>query len=985
MRFFDNKSSLIFVLLFLFFYGESGFAQREDIRSSNNDPANGATGLNQRKIVPSMASWPMDSATIDLAATYTPFRVLTSLKNSPFRIRMSSSQGMEKDLMSNELHDQIKRQVGYAKEKGISLVIDTDARLVLPTFETRYPDELQQMLVVKEIELKGNDTTDVLFVSRSLQDHYQRPYPIRAGSFVKAFTYKLTKEGLIDSSSLDEISDRCIANSVSKDSIELKVPGNVTGSSSHLFVIVSFTYLYPDVFSPHLIEFRNEIVRKYADAAPAGALSDEWGFPNAISEESVQNEYWYSAHRAKAYSKRTGGRNLLNDIILMHRGISGKNAERIRAINHFQKMSRMRNAELESNFYTSVKETFGPEAIVAVHPTWFPYPERREFKKNGLNWWVVKRDWAQTDEIVPFGVRTSLSKKWDSPVWYNMFYRFGTPWGSENADDFEDELWSAALAGGRINNLPSGVGSKLISGSDFIRAETRVRLLNYIDPSPLNCPVAVVFGHAAAMNWAGPAFEEVGMNLVDSLWHKGIATDLIPTSEIENNSLQVDKEGYIRYGRQRYAAVVLYNPEFENRITATFFNRAAKGKTRLYRVGNWTMDFDGNRLDGNRLLPQSLHSESSIGSIITGISRLLNDKDIPLQTPATRLLEGFGHLSYAPPTTGFSYLLDGTLVQVAATHDSTGDTIRSKMKIGKYDVALDAIGVAGVRLDQKGNLEALAAGGLKELRTDKFNLNLYERVDLALWKNKQGAWEGLLQGWTGNIPASLLDITSNWHRIDLPKPFPPNQEPAIKKVPLVEGVILSTPDDELTDIDGNTYHTIKLGTQTWMAENLRTSKFNDGEPIASPGGNKIDWYHNQSGAYAWYENDPAKYEGQYGKLYNYHAVQTNKVCPVGWRVPDGNDWRVLVNHLDSASVKSENPADTDMSPGAKGFNPIASGYRSPYGTYFASGRNGFWWSSSGTRDRVVWDQQTKLFYMINDREQPVNQGICIRCIKEIDK
>ena len=540
--------------------------------------ANGTVSLNQWKIVPSMATWHMDSVLIDLAATYSTFRVLANLRNSPFRVRMNS----DKDLMHNELHDQIKKRVQYAKEKGISLIADLDVRLALQTFEARYPDELQQMLVVREIKLNGKDTVNVSVPSRTLQDHYHRPYPVRSGSFVKAFKYNLTREGLIDPISLKEISEEYIVNSFTKESVQLKVPENMLNSSSHIFVMVSFTYLYPDVFSPHLMEFRNEIVRKYADTGLAGAHNDEWGFPNAISEWSVQNEYWYTGNRAKVYAENTDGRDLLNDILLMHKGIAGKEAERIKAINYFQEMGRVRNGELEEHFYYTVKDVFGPDAIVAVHPTWFPYPERREFKKNGLDWWIAKRDWAQTDEVTPFGVRTSLAKKWDSPVWYNMDHTTGLPPQTLiNADLFVQSLWSSALAGGRVTNLPSAVGPRGILGSDFIKAETRIRLLNYITESPLNCPVAVIFGHTAAMNWAGKGFEDIGMDLVNELWLKGIPTDLIPTSEIWNKSLFIDNDGFVCYGKQRYAAVILYNPEFEKESTASFFIKASNGNTRL--------------------------------------------------------------------------------------------------------------------------------------------------------------------------------------------------------------------------------------------------------------------------------------------------------------------------------------------------------------------------------------------------------------------
>ena len=127
-----------------------------------------------------------------------------------------------------------------------------------------------------------------------------------------------------------------------------------------------------------------------------------------------------------------------------------------------------------------------------------------------------------------------------------------------------------------------------------------------------------------------------------------------------------------------------------------------------------------------------MQEEAGIDFLLSQIPKLLANADIPLQTPATQPLEGFGHQTYAPPSTGFSHLLDGTLVQVAGTKHAAGDTLQSTMQVGAYDVTIDAIGVAAVRLDRSGNLEALAAGGLKKIETAKFSVQLGERVDLAL-------------------------------------------------------------------------------------------------------------------------------------------------------------------------------------------------------------------------------------------------------------
>lgn len=913
-----------------------------------------------QKIIPSMATWRMDTTTINFAAKYSPFNVLVNLR----------SLGRDKDIMEENSIEQIREIVEHGASKGIGLVADLDVRLALPTFEARYPDELQSMIVFKEIKTNTIGTTDVIVPSRTLSDHYHRPYLTRSGKFIKALGYNLTKEGLIEPGSLQDITKHCRVVSATKEGVKLKLPSGGEYPFSYILTMVSFTYLYPDVFAPHLKEFQSDIFRKYADVPLVGAHNDEWGFPAALSGESVLHEYWYSAHMGKAYTWYTQeGRNLMDDILLMYKGIKGKEKERLKAINLFGEFVRNRNGELEEHFYKSVKESFGTGGIVGVHPTWFPYPERREFKKNGLNWWIAKRDWAQTDEVVPFAIRTSLSKKWGSPVWYNMFYRYGLPEGTENAEDYEQEVWSAALAGGRINNLPTHVNMKGLAGSDFIKAETRIRLLNYIQPTPLNCPVAVIFGHAAAMNWVSSTFEDVGMSLVDGLWKLGIAADLIPTSEIENNSIQVDKDGYIRYGEQQYAAVILYNPEFEKPKTSAFFHQAAKGKTQLYRMGDWTMDFNGDDFNGTLTLPVEMSQPYSIDSLLSEIQWLLKKKNIPLHTPATRRITGFGHISHAPPATGFSYLLDGTLVQVAGSKNAAGDTICSTMQLGQHKISVDAVGLAAVRLDEKGDLNALAAGGLKSLKTPAMTLNLDERIDLALWKNDLNDWEGVVQGWDDPIPGPLLALTGNWTYLSLPDPHPAIPKNNPKKVyidtTLAISGILSIFKETVNDTDGNTYPVIKLGNQIWMGENLRVSKFNDGTPLTPTTGK---------------ENTPDKehkpqirnHENDFGRLYQWHAVETDKLCPPGWRIPDDKDWEQLIDYLD----KSSNTLDKTI------FQPKAGGYLHPYGAHINLHHTGIWWSSSGTRKRMVWNQENRVFYLTNDRELPASYGFSVRCIKK---
>jgi hypothetical protein len=686
--------------------------------------------------------------------------------NSCFNLLSTATRS--RDITDANVHNQIKLAVAYAKELGIKIALELDPRVVRDKFESMYPDELQESLWLKEVKLSKNDPVETVVESIYLSDHMtgrKTSYISLRGSLLRVYSYIKTADG-IDPNTIKDITKECIIKTSSKDSIVVRIPANGKNSQLQACVMVSFTHLTPDVFAPHLMEFTREIIRDYSDIPLAGGMRDEWGYPPSTSSDRMAfgNHFWYSKFYASAYAKKTGGRDLLDDCLLMYVGIKGQESDRWMAINNYMELNRQRNSALEDDFYHTIKEVFGPEAVVVTHPTWYPYPDHRENKKNGLFWWTATRDWAQTDEVTPFAVRTALAKKWNSPVWYNQYYDFN----HEGRISYQRELWSSVLAGGRINYHPSGYS--LFTGN-LMQGESKVRLLNFISKSPLNCPVAVIFGHPSTLNWAGHYFQDCGMKLVDSLWSMGIPTDLIPTTEIENNSLLVDENGWIRYGKQRYSVVILYNPEFEKLSTALFFNQASKGQTRLFRIGNWKTSFDGKSFDGNATLPKTMVEPSNIESVLLDIAKILKKRKIDFQTPASRILEGFGHISNAPPTKGFCRLIDGTLILAAGTNDVAGDIIDSKMKIGKYEVAFNAVGVAAVRLDEKGHVQALAAGGLKFFKTKDFVIQLDERIDLALWINESGEFKGIIQGLKDKVPPQLLAITKDWVRITVPVPL----------------------------------------------------------------------------------------------------------------------------------------------------------------------------------------------------------------------
>ena len=166
----------------------------------------------------------------------------------------------------------------------------------------------------------------------------------------------------------------------------------------------------------------------------------------------------------------------------------------------------------------------------------------------------------------------------------------------------------------------------------------------------------------------------------------------------------------------------------------------------------------------------------------------------------------------------------------------------------------------------------------------------------------------------------------------------------------------------MTDQEGNTYKTIQIGNQLWMAENLKTSKYRDGTAIPT-GLSDNAWQNANTGAYAIYNNDEAN-NTTYGKLYNWYAVKDSRnLCPVGWHIPDNSEWATLENYLGAPYLQAgklaalpnlwqrRNQGDVVEATNESGFSGLPAGERSSSGRYFDIGVGTNWWSSTSSYTR----------------------------------
>jgi uncharacterized protein (TIGR02145 family) len=199
-----------------------------------------------------------------------------------------------------------------------------------------------------------------------------------------------------------------------------------------------------------------------------------------------------------------------------------------------------------------------------------------------------------------------------------------------------------------------------------------------------------------------------------------------------------------------------------------------------------------------------------------------------------------------------------------------------------------------------------------------------------------------------------------------------------------------SPAGTVKDADGNVYHTVQIGTQTWMVENLKTTKYNDGTSIRLVTEN-LEWSRLSTDAYCWYDNDSSSYVDSYGALYNWTAVHSDKLAPSGWRVATDADWTTLTTYLGGEStaggkLKEKGTGDW-QSPNAGatnevGFAALPGGYRGTDGTFSDMGLSGDWWTASEENDINAW------FRGVGNNLGIVSRvglskiyGLSVRCVK----
>jgi uncharacterized protein (TIGR02145 family) len=197
-------------------------------------------------------------------------------------------------------------------------------------------------------------------------------------------------------------------------------------------------------------------------------------------------------------------------------------------------------------------------------------------------------------------------------------------------------------------------------------------------------------------------------------------------------------------------------------------------------------------------------------------------------------------------------------------------------------------------------------------------------------------------------------------------------------------------DDVLTvtDIDGNVYPTVKIGSQLWMAENLRVTHYRNGEPITNVTGDR-HWQNNFTEAYCSYD-DSVGNAASYGLLYNWFAVNDERsIAPVGWHVPSDAEWQTLIDHLGGSAVAGDQLKSSigwfknGNGSNRSKFSARPGGVRFSNGVFDGINSGAYFWSSTGFSSDGAWDRLLSYVGPGISRDGGNRQdGISVRCVKD---
>ena len=194
------------------------------------------------------------------------------------------------------------------------------------------------------------------------------------------------------------------------------------------------------------------------------------------------------------------------------------------------------------------------------------------------------------------------------------------------------------------------------------------------------------------------------------------------------------------------------------------------------------------------------------------------------------------------------------------------------------------------------------------------------------------------------------------------------------------------------DEEGHEYMTIQIGNQTWMAENLRATKYRNGDDIALSSSDSKDISKEEIPKYQWCYGGDEKSIEDYGRLYTWYVVEDLRgICPNGWHIPNDSEWSDLINSVDGDSKAAIKLRESGTQQWMKskvettnesGFTALPGGFRDAKGSFFVMGFNGYWWTTKGYVKMEFNKTTFSLSALVGEQMKLKKNGLSIRCLKD---
>ena len=538
------------------------------------------------------------------------------IKRSDFEFLYVSFHHIKYPFSDERILTLIKRCADILDNAGRKFLLDIDVRNEGVEFSEKHPNN--KGFFTRFIELildeNGNGYIDIpnLEVGKVGRQRLAPPPEY----ILNAWAFELIDEkSVYKTDSLANIKNETTLIPVDDLNTRYNVSAGKENAGKNCLIYPAIKHAIPDPFSPQLYVFFAEMFEYVKDYKISGTATDEWGFELALRNEgdSYYTEHFpYSLYMTLDYEKKTG-RKMEDDLIHFLYAPKEKSGLTMQAVSTYLEVLRAKMKENNEWFYDKSKEVFGKDTFIGVHPTF--WGDQTDFYMdvvlNGLDWWEVKRDYAQTDEWVLMPIRLALAHKCGGNVWYNMWYS-----GNTNIKEtYFEETWRNARYGGRTHYLgyeciqEPGVLAMRPDGilEEMNEMEKEIKKINEFQESQPDSRVLIVFGMEAVSCWNlcalnDRSWKRNGGNLhnmleyVKDIFESGYLCDLVPSSEIVNGSVKLVNNEAV-YGRQTYDCLVFIWPNGVNRDVLTFLDNYNKLNKNLIVIGDCKLFNNGENAE----------------------------------------------------------------------------------------------------------------------------------------------------------------------------------------------------------------------------------------------------------------------------------------------------------------------------------------------------------------------------------------------------